>query len=47
LTNRGVEFDGMVIARVRDGQITEAWNGIEFVVRYQHLGWVAVPVAPG
>jgi predicted ester cyclase len=41
-----VEFGGMVIARVRNGQIVEGWNCIDFLSMYQQMGWVTNPVAP-
>jgi predicted ester cyclase len=45
-TNRDVEVGGMVIARVRNGQIVEGWNCIDFLSMYQQMGWVTNPVAP-
>lgn len=44
-TRRGVAFDGMVIARIVNGQIVEAWNCFDFLTMYQQLG--VVPEAPG
>jgi len=36
----------MTIARVRDGQLVEGWNAIDFLAMYQQIGWVTHPVAP-
>jgi predicted ester cyclase len=44
-TERGVAFDGMVIARIVNGQIAEGWNCFDFLTMYQQLG--VVPAAPG
>jgi steroid delta-isomerase-like uncharacterized protein len=43
-TNQPVAFDGMIISRVKDGQIVEGWNCIDFLTFYQQLGLVANPV---
>jgi steroid delta-isomerase-like uncharacterized protein len=43
-TNKPVQFDGMIISRVKNGQIVEGWNCIDFLTLYQQLGWVASPV---
>jgi steroid delta-isomerase-like uncharacterized protein len=40
-TGRPVEFTGMVIARVVDGQLREGWNCFDFLAMYQQLGVVA------
>jgi steroid delta-isomerase-like uncharacterized protein len=32
------EFDGITIARVRDGRIVEAWNNFDFMKMYKQLG---------
>ena len=45
-TNRPVEFWGMCITRVRDGQIVEGWNCFDFLAMYQQLGWVKNPPLP-
>jgi predicted ester cyclase len=45
-TGRPVEFHGVTIARVRDGQLVEGWNVIDFLAMYQQIGWVTNPVAP-
>jgi predicted ester cyclase len=37
-TKRPVEFTGMTMARVRDGQIVEGWNAYDFMTMYQQLG---------
>jgi steroid delta-isomerase-like uncharacterized protein len=37
-TNRRVEFTGMIIARVKDGKIVEAWNNFDFKTMFQQLG---------
>jgi steroid delta-isomerase-like uncharacterized protein len=44
-TGRRVEFEGMTIARVADGQLQEGWNCFDFLTMYQQLG--VVPPAPG
>jgi len=45
-TERPVDFWGMVMARVRDGQLVEGWNCFDFLSMYQQLGWVHDPVHP-
>lgn len=37
-TSREVDFTGMVIVRVTDGKIVEAWNEFDFMKMYQTLG---------
>jgi predicted ester cyclase len=37
-TNRPVDFTGMVIVRVRDGKIVEAWNEFNFMEMYKQIG---------
>jgi steroid delta-isomerase-like uncharacterized protein len=37
-TGKPVEFWGMCILRVRNGQIVEAWNSFDFLNFYQQLG---------
>ncbi len=37
-TNNPIEFDGLCIVRVRDGQIVEAWNNFDFMSMFQQLG---------
>jgi steroid delta-isomerase-like uncharacterized protein len=44
-TGRRVDFEGMVIARVGNGQIQEGWNCFDFLAMYQQLG--VVSATPG
>ena len=37
-TNTPVEFTGMVIVRVQDGKIVEAWNEFNFMEMYKQVG---------
>ncbi|MDQ3804068.1 MAG: ester cyclase [Acidobacteriota bacterium] len=37
-TDRPVEFQGVTFARVRDGQIVEAWNFFDFMSMFRQLG---------
>jgi steroid delta-isomerase-like uncharacterized protein len=37
-TGKTAEFSGMCIARIRNGQIVEAWNTFDFLTFYQQLG---------
>jgi hypothetical protein len=37
-TNQPVEFTGMVMVRVRDGKIVEAWNEFNFMEMYKQVG---------
>jgi len=37
-TQRRVSFTGMVFAKVKNGQITEAWNNFDFVSFHKQLG---------
>ena len=37
-TQAPVEFTGMVITRIRDGKIVEAWNNFDFMKMYKQLG---------
>lgn len=46
-TDRRVEFEGMCIARIRDGQIVEAWNTFDFLTMYRQLGVLDLRTAPG
>jgi predicted ester cyclase len=41
-----VDFWGMTIVRVRDGQIVEGWNCFDFLRMYQQMGLVKDPAAP-
>lgn len=45
-TNRVVQFDGVVMALVRDGRIVEGWNCFDFLSMYQQIGWVNTPPTP-
>jgi hypothetical protein len=45
-TQHPVDFYGVTIARVRDGQLVEGWNCFEFLSMYQQIGWIASPVVP-
>jgi steroid delta-isomerase-like uncharacterized protein len=44
-TGKRVDFQGVTIARVVDGQIHEGWNCFDFLTMYQQLG--VVPALPG
>ena len=37
-TGNQVEFTGMTIIRVRDGQIVEAWNNFDFSAMFDQVG---------
>ena len=37
-TRKAIDFWGVCIARVRDGQIVEAWNCFDFLTCYQQIG---------
>jgi steroid delta-isomerase-like uncharacterized protein len=39
-TQRPVEFTGMTMLRVKDGQIAEAWNNFDFLKLFQQIGAV-------
>lgn len=41
-TNQPVEFTGMVIVRVQDGKIVEAWNEFNFMEMYKQVGALAL-----
>ena len=43
-TGKRTEFWGMCIARVRDGQIVEAWNTFDFMALYQQLGFLQLTI---
>ena len=45
-TNKAIAFDGMIFARVRNGQIVEGWNCFDFLRMYQQMGWVEDPPLP-
>jgi steroid delta-isomerase-like uncharacterized protein len=44
-TNRRVEFEGVTIGRIREGQFVEGWNFYDFLSMYQQIG--ALPPLPG
>jgi steroid delta-isomerase-like uncharacterized protein len=44
-TGRQIDFQGITIARVVDGQFHEGWNCFDFLTMYQQLG--VVPTIPG
>lgn len=37
-TQQAVEFTGMTMLRVKDGQIAEAWNNFDFLKLFQQIG---------
>jgi steroid delta-isomerase-like uncharacterized protein len=37
-TQKEIEFTGMCIARVKNGQIVEAWNNFDFLTMHTQLG---------
>jgi len=37
-SGRSIEFSGMVIVRVENGRIVEAWNSFDFLRLYQQMG---------
>lgn len=39
-TSRDVNFSGICIVRIRDGQIAEAWNSFDFLSMFRQLGAV-------
>ncbi|HXO29009.1 MAG TPA: ester cyclase [Thermoanaerobaculia bacterium] len=43
-TSARIDFWGMCMARVRDGQIQEGWNSFDFLSLYQQIG--LVPASP-
>jgi steroid delta-isomerase-like uncharacterized protein len=45
-TNTVVEFWGMTLACVENGQIVEGWNCFDFLSMYQQVGWVRNPPTP-
>jgi predicted ester cyclase len=45
-TGKPVEFNGISITRIRDGQIVEGWNCFDFLSMYQQIGWVNNPPLP-
>ena len=42
-TGKKVDFEGVTIARIVDGQIREGWNCFDFLTMYQQLGVVPAP----
>jgi steroid delta-isomerase-like uncharacterized protein len=45
-TGRRVDFCGMTMARIANGQLREGWNCFDFLTMYQQLGVVpAIPAA--
>jgi steroid delta-isomerase-like uncharacterized protein len=44
-TGRPIDFQGMLLATIVDGQIRSGWNCFDFLTMYQQLG--LVPAAPG
>ena len=43
-TGKSVDFWGMTLGRVENGQIIEGWNSYDFLSMYQQIGWVSSPV---
>ena len=39
-TGNPVAFEGMLIFRVRDGKVVEAWNSFDFLKMFQQMGVV-------
>ena len=46
-TQRPVDFWGITILRIRNGQIVEGWNCFDFLRMYQQMGLVKDPPLPG
>lgn len=44
-SNQPVEFDGICIVRIRDGQIVEAWNNFDFMAMFVQVGAVQINAA--
>jgi steroid delta-isomerase-like uncharacterized protein len=42
-TGKNVNFEGITIGRVADGQFQEGWNVFDFLTMYQQLGVVTLP----
>jgi steroid delta-isomerase-like uncharacterized protein len=42
-TNRHIDFHGMTMATVADGQVRECWNCFDFLTMYAQLGVVTMP----
>jgi predicted ester cyclase len=45
-TQQPLDFWGMAMLRVQDGQIVEGWNCFDMLSMYQQIGWVASPPMP-
>jgi predicted ester cyclase len=45
-THQPVDFWGIAMMRVEDGQIVEGWNCFDMLSLYQQIGWVATPPVP-
>ena len=39
-TGKPVAFEGMLMFRVRDGKVVEAWNSFDFLKLFQQMGVV-------
>jgi predicted ester cyclase len=42
-SNAKVDFWGMTMARVKDGQLVEGWNSYDFMTCYQQMGVLPQP----
>jgi predicted ester cyclase len=45
-TGQPLDFWGIAMVRVEDGQIVEGWNCFDMLCMYQQIGWVANPPLP-
>ena len=45
-TDSPVQFEGICIIRIRDGQIVEAWNNFDFMSMFRQLGALRLDDAP-
>jgi len=45
-SGKPVSFNGMCIARFRDGQIVDSWNNFDFLGMYQQIGQKLVAAEP-
>jgi predicted ester cyclase len=45
-SRQAVDFWGLAMVRVQDGQIIEGWNCFDMLVMYQQIGWVGSPPTP-
>jgi predicted ester cyclase len=45
-TGRNLDFHGITMVRVQDGQLIEGWNAFDFLTMYQQIGWVPNPPRP-